>query len=49
MNLTILLTDEENNTLKKLLTKDFGYAPYNKNEAKKIIGEGKEYIIEITD
>lgn len=42
---SIPLTGKQNETLKELLIKDFGYAPYNINKAKKIIGDGKEYVI----
>lgn len=44
-NSSIPLTDEQNETLKDLLIKDFGYAPYDMDKAKKIIGNGKSYII----
>ena len=42
---SIPLTDEENESLKELLIKDFGYAPYDTDKAKKIIGDGKSYTI----
>lgn len=41
----IPLTDGQNEILKELLVKDFGYAPYNIEKAKKIIGMGKQYFI----
>lgn len=40
----IPLTDDHNEILKKLLVKDFGYAPYDIEKAKKIVRNGKQYI-----
>lgn len=42
---SIPLTDEQNESLKELLIKDFGNAPFDIDKAKKIIASGKEYII----
>lgn len=44
-NSSIPLTDKQNETLKELLIQDFGYAPYDIDKAKKIIGNGKQYTI----
>lgn len=41
---SIPLTTNQKETLEELLIKDFGYAPYSIDKAKKIIGNGKQYI-----
>ena len=42
---SIPLTDEQNESLKELLIRDFGYAPYDINKAKKTIENGKKYVL----
>lgn len=39
------LTDEQVDRLKGKMVQDFGYAPYNIDKAKRIIGEGRSYSI----
>lgn len=45
MDSCIPLTDEQEVRLKELLVEDFGYAPYDIEGAKKILGNGKQYVI----
>lgn len=45
VNSSIPLIEDQNKILRDLLVKDFGYAPYDIDKAKKIIGNGKKYII----
>lgn len=39
------LTDEQVDGLKRKMVQDFGYAPYNINKVREIIGEGRSYLI----
>lgn len=39
------LRAEQKVRLKELFVEDFGYAPYNIEEAKEIVGNGKQYVI----
>ena len=45
INSSIPFTDEQNESLKELLIKDFGYAPYDIDKAKKVIRNGRTYLI----
>lgn len=39
------LSEKQLDRLRKELAKDFGYPPYNEEDAKKILGDGKQYSI----
>ena len=45
LNSSIPLTDKQEESLKGQLINDFGYAPYDVCKAKKVIENGKDYII----
>lgn len=43
---SIPLTSEQSMKFVEMLSEDFGYAPFNVEKARLIIGSGKEYIID---
>ena len=45
MNQNSSLREDEIEELRTMLCDDFGYAPFDVEKAKRILGEGKDYVL----